>query len=315
MARVIKCLYEPRLPLLNDVLCVISPEHYHLLSKDGIKTKKEFQQRLFKKCNQVMTPEIPFIISNLLAPRLAKKPIFQSIGKCIPAIRLGLLASAVALYLRRSPDNVTMPLSVAALLAAITPIGTYVKLLSYTLRGINSFLGLFGSPLVLTPKVEKPESLRVVVAGGSAGKFSAFFPGFGLGKDGPIAHMTRAVTKLVMEEPNEGSKASRKEALLGTDSKDPSTSILNPKFEATESKETAMAKREGKLGGKVAFLDISKTNGDVLLDRIEEKLQKAYPEIEVIRFKKPTFSRPCPQSIRKEIVDSGATHVVAALAD
>eukprot|EP00468_Gymnochlora_sp_CCMP2014_P014911 CAMPEP_0167767940 /NCGR_PEP_ID=MMETSP0110_2-20121227/16353_1 /TAXON_ID=629695 /ORGANISM="Gymnochlora sp., Strain CCMP2014" /LENGTH=157 /DNA_ID=CAMNT_0007656483 /DNA_START=145 /DNA_END=615 /DNA_ORIENTATION=+ len=120
--------------------------------------------------------------------------------------------------------------------------------------------------------------------------------------------MTRAVTKLVMEEPNEGSKASRKEALLGTDSKDPSTSILNPKFEATESKETAMAKREGKLGGKVAFLDISKTNGDVLLDRIEEKLQKAYPEIEVIRFKKPTFSRPCPQSIRKEIVEF--VHVV-----
>ena len=75
------------------------------------------------------------------------------------------------------------------------------------------------------------------------------------------------------------------------------------------------APRPPTLDGKViTLLDISKANGDHLLDRIEELLRERAAPKTILRRKKPTFARPAPDPLRDEIV--GATDVlIEALAD
>ncbi len=75
------------------------------------------------------------------------------------------------------------------------------------------------------------------------------------------------------------------------------------------------APRPSSLDGKVVtLLDISKAKGDHLLDRIEELLRERARPKAIVRKKKPTFARPAPDPLRREIV--GATDaLVEALAD
>ena len=75
------------------------------------------------------------------------------------------------------------------------------------------------------------------------------------------------------------------------------------------------APRPASLEGKtVTLLDISKAKGDHLLDRIEELLRERARPKAVVRKKKPTFARPAPDALRREI--AGATDVlIEALAD
>ena len=65
-------------------------------------------------------------------------------------------------------------------------------------------------------------------------------------------------------------------------------------------------------GLTVALLDISKARGDVLLDRLEQRLTA--DGVTVRRYAKPTFAKPAPVDLRHEI----AVHcevVIEALAD
>jgi len=65
-------------------------------------------------------------------------------------------------------------------------------------------------------------------------------------------------------------------------------------------------------GRTIGLLDISKPRGDVFLDRIEQKLRERGAE--VIRYAKPTFTKPAPIDLRQQIaVECDA--VVEALAD
>jgi hypothetical protein len=71
--------------------------------------------------------------------------------------------------------------------------------------------------------------------------------------------------------------------------------------------------RPATLRGKtIALLDISKPRGDVFLNRLEQRLTEFGAS--VVRYKKPTFTKPAPVDLRHEI----ATHcelVIEALAD
>ncbi len=65
-------------------------------------------------------------------------------------------------------------------------------------------------------------------------------------------------------------------------------------------------------GLTVGLLDISKTRGDLFLDRLEAHLVRRGAR--VLRYAKPTFTKPAPIDLRQEI----AIHcdaVVEALAD
>ena len=91
-----------------------------------------------------------------------------------------------------------------------------------------------------------------------------------------------------------------------TDYLDPTDSVAVPR---------KTAPRPSSLDGKtVTLLDISKAKGDHLLDRIEELLRERVRPKAIVRKRKPTFARPAPDELRREIV--GATDVlIEALAD
>jgi hypothetical protein len=91
------------------------------------------------------------------------------------------------------------------------------------------------------------------------------------------------------------------------------TTILDPTNERTPVRRQ-LAARGGTLAGAVALLDISKPRGNVLLDRLEERLASALPNVQIRRYAKPTFTKPAPDSLRQEIRSTNA-FVVEALAD
>ncbi|MCI0548598.1 MAG: hypothetical protein L0027_15100 [Candidatus Rokubacteria bacterium] len=87
---------------------------------------------------------------------------------------------------------------------------------------------------------------------------------------------------------------------------DPTDSVAVPR---------SYAPRPSSLDGKViTLLDISKAKGDHLLDRLEELLRERVNARAVVRRKKPTFARPAPDELRREIV-AETDVLVEALAD
>ena len=75
-----------------------------------------------------------------------------------------------------------------------------------------------------------------------------------------------------------------------------------------------LATRPGKISGNVALLDISKRQGNIFLDKLEQAIEQRVSGINITRYVKPTFSKPAPESLRQEIRDSN-DYVVIALAD
>ena len=76
-----------------------------------------------------------------------------------------------------------------------------------------------------------------------------------------------------------------------------------------------LAPRLDDLNGKVmGLLDISKSGGDIFLDRVEELMREHFDLVDVVRVTKPTFARPAPQDLITELADR-CDFVVEALAD
>ena len=88
--------------------------------------------------------------------------------------------------------------------------------------------------------------------------------------------------------------------------------LLDPTGEKRPATRDRVPRLESLAGRPVALLDISKARGDVFLDRIEEKLRGA--GVEVLRFRKPTFTKPAPVDLRQEIA-TRCDAVIEALAD
>lgn len=88
--------------------------------------------------------------------------------------------------------------------------------------------------------------------------------------------------------------------------------LLDPTSERTPAVRRLNARPRTLEGRTVGLLDISKPRGDVLLNRLEQRL--AADGVTVRRYTKPTFAKPAPVDLRHEI----ATHcevVIEALAD
>jgi len=91
------------------------------------------------------------------------------------------------------------------------------------------------------------------------------------------------------------------------------TIILDPTDER-EPVERQVTARTGKVHGVLGLLDIRKPRGDVLLDELESLLGASLPGVEIKRYAKPTFTKPCPDDLRRTIRDE-CDFVVEALAD
>ena len=76
----------------------------------------------------------------------------------------------------------------------------------------------------------------------------------------------------------------------------------------------ALTPRPATLSGTVALLDISKPRGDVLMDRLAARLTELLPNVTFKRYRKPTYTKPAPDELRRKILDE-AGFVIEALAD
>lgn len=90
------------------------------------------------------------------------------------------------------------------------------------------------------------------------------------------------------------------------------TVILDPTGERTVATRQRQGRPHSIEGRTVGLLDISKPRGDVFLDRLEELL--AARGARVLRFRKPTFTKPAPVDLRHEIATT-CDVVIEALAD
>ena len=76
----------------------------------------------------------------------------------------------------------------------------------------------------------------------------------------------------------------------------------------------SLAERPRRIAGRLALLDISKPRGDVLIDRIAARLRERLPDVELRRYRKPTFTKPAPEDLRRQILRE-CSFVIEALAD
>ena len=74
------------------------------------------------------------------------------------------------------------------------------------------------------------------------------------------------------------------------------------------------ARRPDTLPGTIGLVDISKPRGDVFLDELERLISASHPDVEVVRFSKPTFTKPAPADLRAEVAER-CNAVIQALAD
>ena len=90
------------------------------------------------------------------------------------------------------------------------------------------------------------------------------------------------------------------------------STVLDPTAEAAPAERTLLERPTSIDGLTVGLLDISKPRGDVFLDRLETHLTARGATVE--RFTKPTFTKPAPPDLRREIA-AECGFVIEALAD
>jgi hypothetical protein len=88
--------------------------------------------------------------------------------------------------------------------------------------------------------------------------------------------------------------------------------LLDPTSERAPAARERAARLETLEGKTVGLLDISKPRGDVFLDTVEARLRDRGAD--VLRFAKPTFTKPAPVDLRHEIA-TRCDAVIEALAD
>src|SRR5579859_1634080 len=91
------------------------------------------------------------------------------------------------------------------------------------------------------------------------------------------------------------------------------TTLIDPTDERVPIRRE-LTRRPESISGTVALLDISKPRGDVLIAELEARLHERLPEVTIKRYKKPTFTKPAPDALRREIAQE-ADFVIEALAD
>jgi len=97
-----------------------------------------------------------------------------------------------------------------------------------------------------------------------------------------------------------------------SEQRDPTRVLLDPSNERQAALRPRCPRLETLEGCTVGLLDISKPRGDVFLDRLEVRLRERGAD--VLRFRKPTFTKPAPTDLRQQIATRCGA-VIEALAD
>jgi hypothetical protein len=294
LAGVMAVSYSPNLGFINEGVLFLCPEHYLTLQKGGVTSKQDFRKRLWSKTNQILARNVWKLPFSTFRPHAIRARsllgFFLGLGfvrTLTSSTAAGAVAGAlVAFYSRyiKTPEESLLDEVIAVLIY-------FVKRLTHRYPG---------------PKFTSPDCSRIVVTGSTAGKFSSFCPGFGVGFGNmPTANLSAGVTRRIdppMPKPKAIPANVKAERVL----LDPTANLKITQI--------PLSKRTGKINGTVGFLDISKHGGSRLFDRLKELMAKNHPEVVIQRFTKPTFSRPCPDDLRTKIANA-CKHVVVALAD
>jgi hypothetical protein len=92
----------------------------------------------------------------------------------------------------------------------------------------------------------------------------------------------------------------------------PARVVLDPTSERSPGVRARLPRLDTLAGKTVGLLDISKARGDVFLDRLAQRIGEQGAT--VLRFRKPTFTKPAPVDLRQEIA-TRCDAVIEALAD
>ena len=88
--------------------------------------------------------------------------------------------------------------------------------------------------------------------------------------------------------------------------------ILDPTGEREVAERARLGRPASIAGMRIGLLDISKPRGNIFLDQLERRLTA--DGAAVLRFAKPTFTKPAPVDLRHEIATK-CDLVIEALAD
>jgi hypothetical protein len=88
--------------------------------------------------------------------------------------------------------------------------------------------------------------------------------------------------------------------------------LLDPTNERSAAERSPAPRPQTLDGVTVGLLDISKPRGNVFLDELESLLRAR--GLDVARFRKPTYAKPAPMDLRREIA-ARCQVVIEALAD
>ncbi len=91
------------------------------------------------------------------------------------------------------------------------------------------------------------------------------------------------------------------------------STVLDPTSERRVAEWHRVERPASLAGTTVGLLDISKPRGDVFLDEMEAELRRR-GVAEVLRYSKPTYTKPAPIDLRHEI-STTCDVVIEALAD
>lgn len=94
-----------------------------------------------------------------------------------------------------------------------------------------------------------------------------------------------------------------------------SMTLVNPLDESPREAAKAATRLDSLEGKKIGLLDISKPGGRQFLNQVESMLKERYGASEVVRFQKPTFTKPAPPEIIDRILKAQVQGVIEALAD
>lgn len=89
--------------------------------------------------------------------------------------------------------------------------------------------------------------------------------------------------------------------------------LVNPMNETVVKASPPPSRLESLAGKRIGLLDISKPGGSFFLDRLEKILRERYRAAEIVRTKKPTFSKNAPDPVIEQLRVADA--VIEALAD
>ncbi|MBI3679977.1 MAG: hypothetical protein HY235_06220 [Acidobacteria bacterium] len=91
--------------------------------------------------------------------------------------------------------------------------------------------------------------------------------------------------------------------------------LVNPMNEAAAAAQAPAPRLASLEGRRLALLDISKPGGSVFLDHLEQALRERYQVAEVLRERKPTFTKPAPAGVLGRLISAKPDAVIEALAD